>query len=586
MNIHGTSRGIRWYDYKFLNERRGDVNMQEWEIKLEQLINSDVIGNYQYCKVDQIVLFDKENQIAWNYFTHIHFSSGFSTAVESVLLTSPTTLRNGLQLFISQYSMSKEMFMNCVRSALSTGIWSYTDSKIKKGDKIDGAFSTPIKFISESDPTGSNYNNTIPFEKSLYGSNFAGSYYIFEIYARGAHLKELLSDKDVQQIQTVMKKYKLNYKLDELSDRIGNIVCRFDIETLKVQPKRLGKCGMAYIFELAPEIAHDMNLHLHIEQEHDGLLYEYVDEVFCLSRGEKVEKGVEPNQYKTTLTISNTDSNLILFRAVADQSVYSNYYGQITPDYIITTPIYSYRKVRVDGKEYSVPLKDIKITSDLSFFIEMMNAGERQQKWKDAFFEEQNYLRIYNAGEHDKAFGDIRAIINGQMLWDLNEVRIIDPYLSPSDILSTVAFCEKPDVRICCLTSIHTICHNKEAKAEILGDTQGTVFASIRDSFRKQLEDGLGAETDLRLSFRTIHGNNGINFHDRYLILKYELNKTRVWSLGTSVNSIGKSHHIIQIVEAPTRIDNFFDEVWDKTDTDECTIYNYSDYVAPASEDT
>ena len=47
--------------------------MQEWEVKLEQLTNSGVIGLYQYCKVDQIVLLDKETNIAWNYFTNVHF---------------------------------------------------------------------------------------------------------------------------------------------------------------------------------------------------------------------------------------------------------------------------------------------------------------------------------------------------------------------------------------------------------------------------------------------------------------------------------------------------------------------------------
>lgn len=104
--------------------------------------------------------------------------------------------------------MRKETFADCVRSALSTGVWSYTDSKITEGDKIDEAFPTPVKFIAENDPTGSYYNNVIPLEKSLYGSNFLGSYYVFEIYARGERLKELLRDKDVKKIQDILHKCK------------------------------------------------------------------------------------------------------------------------------------------------------------------------------------------------------------------------------------------------------------------------------------------------------------------------------------------------------------------------------------------
>ena len=555
--------------------------MQEWEVRLDQLISSGVIGAYQYCKVDQIVLFNEDTNVAWNYFTHVHFSSKYDTVAESVLLASPATLRNGWKLIVSQYSMRKERFTDCVRAALSTGIWSYTDSKITEGDRIDEAFPTPVKFIAENDPTGSYYNNVIPLEKSLYGSTFQGNYYVFEIYARGEHLKDLLRDKDVKDIQKIIHKCKLNYRLNELPDRIGNIVCKFDIETLRTTPKRLGEHGMTYSFELVPEITHGMNLRLHIEQEHDRLLYEYVDELFCLHPGEIVEKGVEPNQCKTTLTISDAESKFILFRAVADQAVYSNYYGQITPGYIVATPVHQYRRVKVGDKEYSVPLNGVKMVGEPPLLVEMADAEERQQKWQDVFFKEQNYLRVYNAGQHDEALSNIRAIINKQLLWDLDEIRIVDPYLSPNDILNTVALCEKPSIRVCCLTDIHTISHNKDAKVDILTDgIQDAAFDEIRNSFQKELEDGLGQETDLRLSFRTVHGNNGSSFHDRYLILKYQRNKTRVWSLGTSVNSVGKSHHIIQIVESPILIDDFFDEVWSKTNTDKCKIYDYSDYTA------
>lgn len=554
--------------------------MQEWEVKLDQLTNSSVIGAYQYCKVDQVVLLDKSKDVAWNYFTHIHFSSEYTAASESNLIKSDS-FRKGLQLFVSSYIIGIEKFKECMYSAVCDSIWSYTDSNAKDVHQIDGAFPTSPKFVASNDPTGSYYNNVIPLEKSLYGSNFLGSYYVFEIYARGERLKELLRDKDIKKIQEILHKCKLNYRLDELPDRIGNVVCKFEIESLRTTPKRLGDHGMVYSFELTPEIAHDMNLHLHIEQEHDRLLYKYVDESFRLHLGERIEKGVAPNQCKTTLTVSDAESSLILFRAVADRSVYSNYYGQITPDSIITTSIHQCRKIKVGGKEHSVSLSDVNMLGEPALLVEMADAEDRQQKWQDAFFKDQKYLYVYNGGQHDEALLDIISIINNHLLWDLCEVRIIDPYLSSNDILNTVALCKKPGIRVCCLTDIHTISHNKDAKAEILADdVQDAAFDEIRNSFQKELEYGLGQETDLRLSFRTVHGNNGSSFHDRYLILKYQLNKTRVWSLGTSVNSVGKSHHIIQIVESPILIDGFFDEVWCKTSADRCKIYDYSDYTA------
>ena len=56
--------------------------MQEWEVKLDQLTNSGVIGTYQYCEVDQIVLLDEGGNSAWNYFTHVHFSSKYDTVAK------------------------------------------------------------------------------------------------------------------------------------------------------------------------------------------------------------------------------------------------------------------------------------------------------------------------------------------------------------------------------------------------------------------------------------------------------------------------------------------------------------------------
>ena len=55
--------------------------------------------------------------------------------------------------------------------------------------------------------------------------------------------------------------------------------------------------------------------------------------------------------------------------------------------------------------------------------------------------------------------------------------------------------------------------------------------------------------------------------------MKYNINKTRVWSLGISVNSLGKKHHIIQIVEAPELIADMFQKTWDEVDNDICKIY-------------
>lgn len=47
----------------------------------------------------------------------------------------------------------------------------------------------------------------------------------------------------------------------------------------------------------------------------------------------------------------------------------------------------------------------------------------------------------------------------------------------------------------------------------------------------------------------------------------------KVWSLGTSINSLGNKHHIIQIVRNPQMIVDAFEELWDELDSEECLVW-------------
>ena len=99
-------------------------------------------------------------------------------------------------------------------------------------------------------------------------------------------------------------------------------------------------------------------------------------------------------------------------------------------------------------------------------------------------------------------------------------------------------------------------------------------FEVFRMAQYDKLQTVLGIETDIKLEYRTVRNGHGVPFHDRYIMLKYALNKDRVWSLGASINSIGKSHSIIQIVEAPEALLSLFDKLWIQTDSDKCLLFS------------
>ena len=101
-----------------------------------------------------------------------------------------------------------------------------------------------------------------------------------------------------------------------------------------------------------------------------------------------------------------------------------------------------------------------------------------------------------------------------------------------------------------------------------------TRFFNAKEKAKQELEKSIPSDTDVKLSYRTIANGYGTAFHDRYLILKYNVNKTRAWSLGISVNSLGNSHHIVQIVEAPELIADMFEKIWNDTEQDICKIFD------------
>jgi hypothetical protein len=77
----------------------------------------------------------------------------------------------------------------------------------------------------------------------------------------------------------------------------------------------------------------------------------------------------------------------------------------------------------------------------------------------------------------------------------------------------------------------------------------------------------LGANSNLRglrLEYRMKTGPAGWAFHDRFLIFPETDNGALAWSLGASVNSVGKQHHILQQVDDGQLVADAFSELWNQ----------------------
>ena len=227
----------------------------------------------------------------------------------------------------------------------------------------------------------------------------------------------------------------------------------------------------------------------------------------------------------------------------------------------------------IDGQDKDIELTIIAGIGEVSIEKEIFEIEKRQHKWMTEYEYKHHFFRSFVVGQENEAIQTVIDICNDRdLFWDLEEVWLVDPYLSADDILKTVVYCGKYGISIKCLTHIAAINGNRETRTETTTEGE-SLFETTVSRYNGILKNALGKQTDLKLEYRTVAGMTGISFHDRYLILKCGLNKSRAWSLGISVNSLGKSHHIIQIVQSPMDVIDTIDTIWNQSLREECLIF-------------
>jgi hypothetical protein len=161
--------------------------------------------------------------------------------------------------------------------------------------------------------------------------------------------------------------------------------------------------------------------------------------------------------------------------------------------------------------------------------------------------------------EREKALADMRLLIDqygegGAWLWD--------PFLSANDILETLFHCKHFNADLRALTM------GSEAPERTPG--QGASFIERQRADIKNAQCNLRG---LRLEYRIKSGQAGWGFHDRFLIFPKADFHALAWSLGTSVNSLGTQHHILQRVDDGQPVADAFVDLWEQLDQPEHLIW-------------
>ena len=165
---------------------------------------------------------------------------------------------------------------------------------------------------------------------------------------------------------------------------------------------------------------------------------------------------------------------------------------------------------------------------------------------RERLFEQYGLPGTEPDAEHQRVLSDLIDLMRihgeaGAWLWD--------PYLEAVDVYETLFFSPHGGSDLRALSGGDTV---EREKVEDFIVRQKASFAAVTGNL-------LG----LRLDYRVAHSMDAIRFHDRFLIFPKE-GGDLAWSLGTSVNGLGKQHHILQKVADGQRVSNAFQQMWDR----------------------
>lgn len=167
--------------------------------------------------------------------------------------------------------------------------------------------------------------------------------------------------------------------------------------------------------------------------------------------------------------------------------------------------------------------------------------------------------QIYNIHEsRANALNDLRSLINK---YGKTSVYLWDPFLSADDIIDTLFYNQNYGAQMRAITRGKGVGEDSEARTQTLL------------KYGKELSDACIYPYGLFIEFRATINGNFADFHDRFLIFPDVKPYPQVWSLGTSVNSVGKSHHLLLKVQHGQMIIDAFEQMWAESNKPEQLIW-------------
>ncbi|MBK4784342.1 MAG: hypothetical protein FT714_08485 [Pantoea sp. Pent] len=551
---------------------------------LQKLLVPGAIGNYNSFEVTEIFGLheDRPGQIT-NFMSLLVAEPsdppvGPPTKPDILNGKKRIELRETLWKFgIARYRVSTHQVLQALQNLSITGEWKPGISALKVGALTP----IPPQFVPADTAPPHPWNGVLK-------NNFWEGSHVLELFdGLKKDVKFLLDEpKLLKQLAANLWPF-VKMGIDGLSDRLGNVLIQLPVTvvTTKVSSSQNGDFLVQPIWHNATPAR---QLRVSCEKYEDTTVegYGFGDVTGSLANfplhspggGARYVLWDDQNQLvlgasAQTSFITSISMNV---HAVGESNSTREFYiplpnGTLEP---VAVPLIEERKPNVIGKPTANPREPWR---ENRFFRDSLKSIRERKEFIQ-------YGGNSGAGLGD-ALRDIRTLLRmhgrtGAWLWD--------PYLDAKDVLATLFHCPHKGADLCAITAgaEPPVAKDKEKLSEAVAFCQrvetwlrrhplaGWVGLkpqsaqppkqSWQDKQLETFKNSKGNCKDLQLEFRIREGNAGWPFHDRFLIFPSDFGLATAWSLGTSVNSFGQKHHILQKVADGELIRQAFLDLWDE----------------------
>lgn len=534
--------------------------------EIDRLTKPGVIGFYDYFEVTELVGFATPSQGGTasqpiNLFSLVTAEEGPTPTIYGKLqwLTPKSRLKvaglSGWRFALARYHVSGAELDSALQHLEQTGQWQLSGNPLKVGP-LHGrkpCFAPP-------DAT-----QNLPWNRLLKNNFWNGSYLVELADADKKGIPDFwATPASLQNLSKAISDY-IPLGVASLPDRLGSIVLQLPV-TVALPNFRMDKTGMMEAHLAWHPKATPRPLLASCQITNDNLVLEYGSAV--------VQAGPAPLSVGQSLhphygVVWDDQFGVIIAATAASQFIHTIALDMQILGEAANSAV---RTFTHGAATASVPLNKASSPSIVGTpVVDDMTQWTKRRMYRDEAerLKAQRKFVAYGphigakATEHQRALSDLHALMkeygrNGAWLWD--------PFLDAADVLETLFFNPHPHADLRALSACQTV-QDSAAPKQTKSNKQWATDQG------KKIEAAKGNAQSLTLNFRARTDGAGWAFHDRFLIFPSDEGAAHAWSLGTSINSLGHQHHILQEVSDPQLVLDAFVELWDQLDRREHEVW-------------